>query len=262
MNTPERVWKVIVAVGVILAIFLAVLTVKQIKAIGYVGKDTPVMNAISVNGKGEVVTIPDVATFSFTVTENAKTVAEAQGKATDMTNSALKAVRDAGVADKDIKTIGYNINPRYDYQSMVCTPSYCPPSRSVLSGYDVSQTVEVKIRDLAKAGAIFGSIGNLGVQNVQGLDFSVDDMEALRAQARTMAIADAQVKAKEPSKQLGVRLVRITSFYDQSNEPMYYGRGGDMVMKAESAVGNATPPEVPSGEQKIMANVMITYEIR
>jgi uncharacterized protein YggE len=86
MNIPAKLWQVIIGAVGILTIFLVVISIKEIKSIGYVGKDNPVYNTISVNGKGEAVSIPDVATFSFSVTETAKTVAEAQSKATDKTS--------------------------------------------------------------------------------------------------------------------------------------------------------------------------------
>lgn len=264
MNIPSNFWKTVIGAFGILTIFLVILSIKEIKSIGYVGKDAPIYNTISVNGKGETVSIPDVATFSFSVNETAKTVAEAQTKATDRTNAALKAVRDAGVEDKDIKTTSYSINPHYDYQDGVCTTGYCRPSKSVLTGYDVSQSVEVKIRDLAKAGAIFSTIGSLNVQNVNGLSFAIDDIEKVKAVARAKAITDAQAKAKELAKQLGVHLVRITSFYDSSDNPVFYGRegmGGDM-MTLKAAVAPVAAPEIPTGEQKVTSNVTITYEIK
>ena len=99
MNNKERLFQVGGTVGILLVVFLAVLSIKEIKSLAYVGKDTPAMNVISVNGKADVVSIPDIATFSFSVTETAKTVQEAQTKATDKTNNALKAVRAGGVAD-------------------------------------------------------------------------------------------------------------------------------------------------------------------
>ncbi len=263
MTIQEKVWKTGMWVGVILAIFLAVISVKEIKSIGYVGKDNPIYNTISVNGKGEAISIPDVATFSFSVTETAKTVAEAQLKSTDKINSALKAVRDSGVADKDIKTTSYSINPHYDYQNAGCSTNYCPPGKSVLTGYEVSQSIEVKVRDLAKAGAIFSTIGSLDVQNVNGLSFSIDDIEKVKAEARAKAIADAQSKAKILAKQLGVRIVRITSFYDSSDNTIYgrEGMGGDM-MTLKTSIAPMVAPEIPTGEQKITSNVSITYEIR
>lgn len=263
MSIQEKVWKTGMWVGILLSIFLAVVSIKELKSIGYVGKDTPIINSISVNGKGEEVTIPDVATFSFSVTETDKQVATAQEKATKRINAALEAVRSAGVVDKDIKTTSYNINPHYDYQQGVCNQFRCPPGKSILTGYDVSQTVEIKIRDLTKAGEIFSTIGTLGVDNVNNLTFSIDDIETVKAAARAKAIENAQAKAKQLSKQLGVHLVGITSFYDSSDDnfgPYYYGRGGDA---AVSAVKEAViPPQIPTGEQKITSTVTITYEIK
>ncbi len=262
MTNQDRVWKIGVWVGVLLAVFLAVLSIKQLKSIAYVGKSENIVNSISVNGKGEQVVIPDIATFSFGVNETAKTVTEAQTKATEKTNAALDAIRKAGIADKDIKTISYNINPQYEYQNGVCNTTICRPGKNVLTGYEVSQTIEVKIRDIEKAGSIFELIGSLGVQNVNSLQFSVDDIEEVKAEARKLAIEDAEKRAKELSDQLDVRLVRIISYYDNNDTPYpYYERSA--VFAGKDAVANqAMPPEVPTGEQKIISSVNITYEIR
>jgi uncharacterized protein len=262
MTSQDRVWKVAVLVGALLAIFLAVISIKELKSIGYVGKNENMVNSISVNGRGEEVMIPDIATFSFTVTETGKTVADAQEKATTKINATLKAVRDGGVEDKDIKTLSYQINPRYEYQNFPCSAYSCPPTKSTLTGYEVRQTIEVKIRDLEKAGDLFTTIGSNGVQDINGLNFTIDDIESVKAKAREKAIADARQKAEAIAKQLGVRLVRINSYYDSSNEPTpYYGRGADMAV-AQSAPGKAVPPQVPAGEQEIVSNVTISYEIR
>lgn len=266
MNYQEKVWKVGVWVGVLLAIFLAIISIKGIREIGYVGKDVPIMNAISVTGKGEEVIIPDIATFSFSITEEAKTVGEAQTKATNKTNATLKALEDNKIEKKDIKTISYNINPKYEYVQTLCTAnSVCRSGKQVLVGYEVSQTIEVKVRDIDKAGALFETVGSLGVQNVNSLTFSIDDIETVKAKARTTAIDDAKAKAKVLSKQLGVRLVKITSFYDSSDNQPYYGyaekgMGGDMMVR--SAVAPQAAPPIPTGEQKITSMVTITYEIR
>lgn len=270
MTIQEKVWKTGMWVEIILAVFLAVLSIKEIKSIEYVGKDVSSISTISVTGKGETYAIPDVATFSFAVTENAVTVTDAQTKATTKVNTALKTVRDAGVTDKDIKTTSYNINPRYDYQAGVCptvattdgTSYPCRPGKNVLTGYDVSQSIQVKIRDLNKAGALFSSIGALGAQNVSGLNFSIDDPDSVKAQARSLAIADARSKAKELAEKLGVSLVRITSFFDSSDQPgpIPYAMG---MMNSDAAAPKSTlaVPEVPAGQNKVTSNVTITYEI-
>lgn len=277
MNIQDKVWKVGKWVGVILAIFLAVLSVKELKSIGYVGDENRVTSTISVDGTGDAVAMPDVATFSFSVQETAKTVADAQKAATDKINNALKVVRDAGIADKDISTLSYTINPHYEYLNAVCsyevTPvsgmaassaqvassvRYCPPGKSVLTGYEVGQTIQVKVRDLGTAGTIFTSIGSLGVQNVNGLTFSVDQPEAIKAEARAKAIANAKNKAEILAKELGVSLKKVTSFYESNGAYPLYGMGVKAAAM-ESSVARA--PEIPAGEQKVTSNVSITYEI-
>jgi len=128
-------------------------------------------------------------------------------------------------------------------------------------GYTVSQTVEIKVRDTANAGSALSALGNAGVSNLSGPSFSVDDPEALRAEARAEAIADAKEKAHTLSKDLGVRLSRVTGYWEngggypiQYNERAY-GLGGD-------ASASAPVPELPVGENEVVVSVSVTYEIR
>ncbi len=259
MKNQEQIWKIGKWVGVFLVIFLAVISLKQLVSISYVGKEFPAMTNITVNGKGEAISIPDIATFSFSVNEFAKTVKLAQTQATNKINKALDAVKAGGVAEKDIKTLSYTINPHYEYSQGVCTQFGCPNAKSVLTGYDVSQTVQVKVRNLEKAGELFDTLGTTGIENVNGLSFSIDDIDSVKAVARASAIVDAKAKAEKIAKDLGVTLVRITSFYDSSDSYYPYAEsamGGD-IMSAKSVV-----PSIPTGEQKVTANVSVTYEIR
>ena len=260
----KAIWNIGAGVGILAIIFLAVVSIKEFKSIGYVGKNDQTVNTISVSGKAETFKKPDVATFSFSVTENALAIADAQTKATQKIDSALKALKDAGVADADVKTTSYNINPHYEYQQGVCTASYpttCLPGKSVLTGYDVSQSIQVKVRDLSKAGSIFGSIGALGVQNVDSLSFSIDDIDAVKDQIRGEAIADAQKKADILAGQLGVSLVRVNSFYDSSDQmnPVPYAMESNVM---SDKVASVAVPSLPAGENKVTSSVTITYEIK
>jgi len=260
MNSQEKVWKIGVFVGILLAIFLAVLSIKAFKEIGFVGANPAQINQISVDGTGDAVTVPDIATLSFSVTETAKTVSAAQAQATAKSNAALKIVQTAGIADKDIQTQSYNINPHYEYQSSVCSSNgICPPSRSIITGYDVSQTTQVKIRDFTKIGDLLTSIGTIGVQNVSGISFSVDKPESTKAQARSVAIADAQSKANILAGQLGVKLVRIVSFSESGGN--YYPQPMYLDMAPGVASTKAATPSISAGEQKIKSNVTIAYQI-
>ncbi|MDE2038248.1 MAG: SIMPL domain-containing protein [Patescibacteria group bacterium] len=260
-NIPKAFWNVSIATIGLLALFLLAAAVAEFKSIEYVGANPNQTDTITVSGTGDALATPDVATFSFSVTETAKTVADAQSAATAKIDKALTAVRAGGVADKDISTQSYTIQPHYEYQSTACaTGIYCPPGKQVLTGYDVSETIQVKVRDLSSAGSLFSSIGSAGVQQVNGLDFTIDDPTAVQAQARAKAIADAQTKAQELAKELGVSLAGVTSFYENNGPEPIYGMGVKAMAASTGAV--APSPQVPVGDQKVTDMVSITYQIR
>ena len=175
------------------------------------------------------------------------------------------------MADKDIQTQYYSINPQYQYQNAVCpmgassgasgsavsyggtasstarfqrrhdprTPIYCPSGKSVLTGYKVSESITVKLRDLSKAGALLASLGSAGVSDLNGPSFDVDNPDSVQAQARSKAIADAQSKAQELAKELGVRIVRVVSFTDGNSgviRPVMYAMNASVGAAAPAAL--------------------------
>jgi len=250
----------IIGVAVLLSLFLFVVSIKEIKEIGYVGKGIYSSNLITVTGSGEAFSIPDVATFNFSVIEEAKVVGDAQKKATDKMNKALSVLKDAGIDEKDIKTQGYNIYPKYEYPQSFCSPTYCPPAaKPVLVGYEVSQNIEVKVRDTSKAGDVLSGVGKVGVQNINGLSFTVDNDDLLKDQARKEAIDKAQSKAKILAEQLGVKLVKVISFSEEGDYGMFYKSASVM---SEGMGGDRMSVPLPTGEQKVTSNVSITYEIK
>lgn len=261
MNIPSKLWNAVMGALGILTLFLLIVSFKELKSISYVGVNPSSPNVITVTGTGEAVSTPDIATFSFTVSETAKTVVEAQDLASKKINAALKAIKDSGVADKDIKTTSYNINPHYEYQNSICSSYGCPPSKSILTGYDVSQSTSIKVRDIKKAGELLATVGSQNVKYISDLNFSVDEPASVQAKAREEAIAKAQDKAKVLAKQLGVSLVKIVSF-SEDNGGYYprpvYGMGGADMMTTKAA---NVAPEISVGEDKVTSNVTITYEI-
>ncbi len=254
-----RLLKYSSALVIILALFVFFEAGKTLREFSYVGRDVPAMQTISVAGEGEVVAIPDVAQFTFSIVEEADTVALAQEAVATKEGQVLDQLKEQGVDEADIKTTGYNVNPRYEFRRSICTETFCPPSgERELVGYEVRQSVRVKVRDTGIAGDILANIGSTGVQSISGLSFQIDDDDALRAEARSKAIADARAKAEKLADDLGVDLARVVNFFEQDDSYMpyrAYGMGGDMVM--ESSV-----PQLPTGENQIISNVNITYEIR
>lgn len=247
-----------VAVLALLALFLLVKTWD-----GAFGRDiNDSYNTITVEGTGRAAMVPDTARITFTVMESAANVADAQEAATAKTDSALAALEGMDIEERDVKTLSYTVSPKYQYQQpcygMVCPPAVGSPK---IVGYDVMQTIEVKVRDTAKAGDVLASLGSLGVQNVSGPEFVVDDETAVTAEARAEAIDEAKAKAKELAKQLGVRLGKIATFTEGTpGNPFGYGKGGVM-MDAAMAVPQSAPT-LPTGENETEVSVMITYEIK
>jgi uncharacterized protein YggE len=218
---------------------------------------------ISVTGEGEVFAVPDVGQFTFSVQAEAADAAAAQEQSGTAVNEIIAFLRDQGVAEEDIKTTNYNLFPRYRFEERICTPgTFCGPGERIQDGFEVSQSIEVKVRDTENASAIVTGVGERGATNISGLDFVVDDTDALAAQAREQAIIDAKEKAHKLASDLGVRLVKITGFYEEDSRYMpepYQARNMAFDEKADSGFGGA---ELPMGEDQTIARVTITYEIK
>ncbi len=252
-----------VTVLVFIAIlFVGMKTVNEVKKSSYIGRDSISQNVITVSGEGEAFAKPDTATFSFTVEKEAKVVADAQNQSDETIKKTLEFLNKSGVEEKDTKTTSYQIYPNYEYSNpVICNQWGCPPQKSpVISGYKVSQTIEVKVRDIGKAGELLSGIGEIGVTNLSGLNFSIDDEDALQAKARKEAIDKAEKKAKELSKQLGVKIVRVMNFSESgSYPPIFYAK---VAGEFGGMGGDSQAVSVAPGETRVVSNVTITYEIR
>lgn len=250
---------VLIVLGLFLA-FEALVAFKEWR------QDFPASSTISVNGEGEVVTIPDIATFSFSVSTDAKNVSDAQKNSKTKIDAILEDLKKQGIEDKDIKTIEYSVWPKYSYETVDCLPNrICPPGRQITDGYTVTQSIQVKIRKTEEAGEALAIAGAKGATNISGLNFTTDDPDKAMTEAKAKAIDDANEKAEALAKNLGVRIVKVVGFYDNAPQP-YAGYGGvfnsrDAAM-TKSSVGPEMAPSLPQGENKVIANVSVTYEIK
>lgn len=251
----QQIGVVFLVLLVLLSIFFLAKTMNEFERRGASGH----LPTITVSGEGEVVAIPDVATFSFSVQEERDTTAAAQESVTEQMNTILDLLKDEGIEEKDIKTTNYSIFPQYDFIQCISAP--CPPSRRELRGYEVSHTIEVKIRDTEEVGDVLALVGDAGADNVSGINFSIDDEEALREEARAKAIEDARAKAKQLAEDLDVRIKGVVSFNESGDESIYYARQESLAMDGMGG-GPSASPSIPSGENTILSRVHITYEIR
>lgn len=217
---------------------------------------------INVSGKGEVMAKPDIAQFSFSVRAEGADAATAQAASAEKINAVTAFLAENGIEDKDVKTEGYNMNPKYRYEQKPCLyGSYCPPGEQIADGFEVFQTITVKVRDMDKAGTLLSGVGSKGATDISGLSFTIDDEDALKAEARKLAIEDAQAQAEILAESLDVKIVKMLSYFeDTPMSPMYGGGMMDMAMSARAEM--APTPNIPTGENKTTSTVTITYEVK
>lgn len=254
----SRIEKLAALFLLVAAVFVAFLAVGAVR--DAFSSRPPMGNVITVEGTGKVTAVPDIARISFSISEDAKSVSDAQDTATNKVNAALALIKDLGVEDKDVKTTSYSVSPRYS-RAQPCYNGVCPDYTQTIIGYTVSQTVEVKVRDTAQVGEVLTRLGNTEVSNLYGPNFAIDDPEALQAEARDAAIKNAREQAKLLAKSLGVSLVRVTGYWENQGgyypyETKAYGLGG----AADSI--SAPVPQVPTGEDEVSVSVSVSYEIR
>lgn len=204
---------------------------------------------LTVHGHAELKVMPDIAHLSVSVTTQARQQANAsQDNARRMT-AILSALHTAGVADKDIQTSGYDTSPQYDY-----TPS--PP---VLTGYQVSNTLDVTVRNLKKAGTIIDAVTQAGATNVGGLSFDLSDRTAAEQQALSQAVTEAKAKAEAMAQAAGVGRGPLLSLSEGAPtvvQPLIMARS---LMAAAAPAMPTTPVE--AHEITITADVTAVYQI-
>ncbi len=210
------------------------------------------VRTIVVNGEGKAILKPNISIISFSVVSEGKDVNILQNENNAKINQAIAFVKGQKVDEKDIKTAGYNLSPKYVYNSKT--------GQSFIDGYNLTQTVTVKIRDLSNVSKILGGLPGLGINQINGPNFSVDDMESYLSEAREKAFKNARQKAEEQAKFNGVRLGRVITFNEGFQggypTPMYLeamGKGGDM---------GSVPPTIEPGSEEVKVNVGVTFEIK
>ncbi len=209
---------------------------------------------ISVNGEGKVTAVPDIAELSFGVQTGPQPTAKAaMEKLQKSMNAAFEAVKALGIEEKDISVQSLWLNPSYDWNN----------GKQTLRGYEANQSLSVKVRDLDKVSDVLSAATNAGANQAGGVTFTIDDPEILRADARKKAIANAQEKAEQLAEQLGVELGDLKGFSEGGGgyqPPMPYMAKTAMMESVGGGMADASVP-LPAGEQEVMVNVSMTYEV-
>jgi len=247
------------AIGGVLVLLLLALTVftgvsirNKIKEANYIGQEVESQNTISVSGQGEIYADPDLAMINFSVVTEKEAVKEALQENKAKMNKIIDGLKDKGIDKKDLKTTTFNIRPRYEWHENANNKN----GERVLVGYEVTQELQTKIRDLEKIGEVIQMATGAGANRVENIQFTIEDKGELKKEAKKKAIEEAKDKAKETASQLGVRLAKIVGFSENTYTPRSYS---DTLMKEAADDGNL---QIEPGQNKVEVNVTITYRIK
>jgi len=205
-------------------------------------------HTIAVTGTGQVFISPDVADMTFGVSAHRDRATAATQDAADQMTKVVAALKNAGIADKDIQTSYFSLQPVYDYSG----------NNPVLNGYEADNTVAVTLRDLTKVGQTIDAAVNAGATNVGGINFRLDDPSKVEAQAREQAMADAKTKADALAAACKVTITGIQSISEVSSPtPVPY----PYAMRGAAAGDTSAVTPVEPGNITSSVTVTVVYLI-
>ncbi|MGR9247191.1 SIMPL domain-containing protein [Rhizobium leguminosarum] len=213
----------------------------------------PRESVISVTGDGESSVAPDMAVVNLAVVKQAKTAREALDENNKAMNDVLAALKSGGIAERDLQTSGFSIQPQYNYPQPVDGQQQQPQ----LIGYQTINSVTVRLRDLAKLGAVIDQSVTLGINQGGEIQFTNDKPDAAIEEARKNAVADAVKRAKTLSEAAGVKLGRILEINENVPRAMPQPVYRATMMKEAS---DAAVP-VQGGENNYNVSVTVTFAI-
>jgi uncharacterized protein len=199
---------------------------------------------ITVTGEGIVQTQPDQATISLGVTTNADTAAKALADNTAALTMVLGRLKAAGVADADLQTSNLSLSPNYTGYDSGSVPS--------IAGYNATNMLDVRVRDLAVLGSILDAAVTDGANTINGITFGLAESTSVMNDARTAAVMDAKARAEVLATAAGAKLGKLVSVTETG---IYPGPAPMFRQEADSGV------PIQSGQIGMTSNVTVTYEI-
>lgn len=204
-----------------------------------------------ISGEGKASYEPNIATLNLGHTSEDLEPAKAQKDNQEVIDKMQNTLeKEFEIDKKDMQTSDYSLYPRYDWINNV----------RVLKGYEVRQSIKLKVRKLDQLSSILEAAGKLGLNNINGPIFDVDDIEKIKAEAREKAFLNAKQKAEDYSKLANIKLGKIINIAETYNTssgyPTYYGeRGG------AGGGGYGGAGAVAVGENEVGVSVGLSYEL-
>ncbi|HVR81844.1 MAG TPA: SIMPL domain-containing protein [Luteimonas sp.] len=203
---------------------------------------------LSVSAQAEAKRVPDIATISAGVVTQATDANAAMRSNAEQMAKVMAAIKVAGIAERDIQTSGINVNPQY---------KYVENQQPAITGYQASNTVNLKVRDIAKLGKVLDALVASGANQVNGPSFEIDQPDEAYDEARRGALEKAQARAAMYAKTLGLRVRRIVSISEGGGfrPPM------PMPMMAMARGKAEADTAVSPGETSLSANLDVVFEL-
>lgn len=212
---------------------------------------------LNVSADGRSSRAPDMAVFNAGVTTHGKTAGEALSANSASMNRAIASLKASGVAEKDIQTSNLAINPVYAPQQTRPDGTIDPPEPRII-GYQATNTVTVRQRNLAQFGKVIDTLVAAGANQVNGPSFMMDDPDAALDEARTQAMSKARARADLYARAAGLKVVRILSISEGGGYsppmPVMYARASGAGMAAE-------PTPIAAGEVAMNASLSVLFEL-
>lgn len=247
------------ALTIVAIVFLSLLTIYLFFAIQNTSKETKYIgaedNTISVAGIGTVYTVPELALVTFSAITEQSTINYALTKNDEKVNRVYDFLKRMNVSEEDIRTIDFNVYPKYEWQTKGIDLTLYPLGKRVIVGYEAVESIEVVMRDNDTIGKIIQGSIDAGASQVSDLRFVIKNEDELRKQALTLAIEEAEDKAKEIAASLGVKMgkaVGLSEYYDTS----------DFAKTETATIGSGENFQIFVGENKVEARVNVSYEIK
>ena len=203
---------------------------------------------LSISVDAQATRVPDVATLSTGVVTQAADANSALRANAEQMTGVMAAVKAAGIAERDVQTTGINLFPQYRYAENQ------PPA---ITGYQASNTVNLKVRDLSKLGKVLDALVASGSNQINGPSFEVDEPESAYDEARRNALQKAQARADMYAKALGLRVRRIVSISEGGG----FNPPGPMPMMKMATMDARAESPVSPGETALSANLNVVFEI-
>lgn len=211
-----------------------------------------VVRTITIGGNGQVTLVPDIARINVGVNSKAEEVTEAVNLNNKLALAITEALKKKGIEEKDIQTANFNVYPMQQYDHVT--------SEVIGVTYTVDNTLYITVRDLKMLSEILDAAIKAGANQINGISFDIDDRQAAQAQARDLALKDAEAKAQSVAGTMGVSLdevitINVTNSSYVQPYPMY-GMGGGEKMAMDSSV------PISAGQIVVTYEVTLTYGIK